>query len=212
MAIASSGVNCACATLLSPGLVPLLSDLELCYTRFFVRWLRASSIANNRLRCEARADGGAEMSIRFAIIYVSVAVVFCAIVAFLSGPLWGLRLDYEKGQQIQLLQILLPTFLSYLGAAVTYATVGSEFSEPIGERGRILRIITLAGVSFFLIGTILSTSVYYLSANGTLTYGRLEFNQYAAILTMLIGILSVTTSIISTYIFAARKSGTKHSA
>ncbi|MGB9367484.1 MAG: hypothetical protein WCE79_15865 [Xanthobacteraceae bacterium] len=143
---------------------------------------------------------------------MSVAVVFCAIVAFLSGPLWGLRLDYEKGQQIQLLQILLPTFLSYLGAAVTYATVGSEFSEPIGERGRILRIITLAGVSFFLIGTILSTSVYYLSANGTLTYGRLEFNQYAAILTMLIGILSVTTSIISTYIFAARKSGTKHSA
>lgn len=58
------------------------------------------------------------MSIRITIIYASLIVVLASFVAFISGPLWGLRLDYEKGQQFQLIQIIIPTFVSYLSTAV----------------------------------------------------------------------------------------------
>jgi hypothetical protein len=152
------------------------------------------------------------MSLRFSIIYTSAIIVVITMAAFISGPLWGLRLDYEKGQQIQLLQIVTPTFISYLGAAVTYATVGSEFPEPGGERGKILRIVTLSGFVIFVVGFLISTTIYYLSANGTLKLGHMEYAQYSSILTLLLGTLSVTTSVVSTYIFAARKSGKRSSA
>ena len=92
------------------------------------------------------------MSIRFTIIYVSLISIATILVLFLSGPIWGLRLDYEKGQQIQLIQIGIPTFLSYLSAAVTYATAGRDFPEPTGERGRILKVIAVGGLAIFGIG------------------------------------------------------------
>jgi hypothetical protein len=134
-----------------------------------------------------------------------LSIVLIVIVAFISGPLWGLKLDYEKGQQMQLIQIALPTFLSYLSSAVAYASVGNIFPEPDGERGRILRLICLGGLSIFFVGFTLSTVMFYMSADGTLKQGRLEYGQYTNLITMLLGILGVTTSAVTTFIFAARK-------
>ncbi len=145
------------------------------------------------------------MSIRFFIIYASLGIVLTMIVAILSGPFWGLRLDYEKGQQLQLIQIAIPTFLSYLTSAVAYASVGNVFSEPKGERGRILRIISIGGILIFIAGFLLSTALYYVSANGELHFGQLSFEQYTNLITLLLGVLGVTTSAVTTFIFAAKK-------
>jgi hypothetical protein len=81
------------------------------------------------------------MSIRIGLIYSSLAIVFLTFVAFLSGPLWGLRLDYEKGQQFLLIQIIVPTFVSFLSSAGVHATSEKSFPEPRGQKGRILRAI-----------------------------------------------------------------------
>jgi hypothetical protein len=153
-------------------------------------------------------EEGAEMSLRFTIIYLSLISISTILVLYLSGPLWGLRLDYEKGQQIQLIQIGIPTFLSYLSAAVTYATAGRDFPEPIGERGRILKTITVGGIIVFAIGFALATVVFYKSAEGSLPLGQLSFEQYTSLMTILIGLLGATTSAVAIYIFAsAEKAG-----
>jgi hypothetical protein len=143
------------------------------------------------------------MSIRFTIIYASLISVAIILVLFLSGPIWGLRLDYEKGQQIQLIQIGIPTFLSYLSAAVTYATAGRDFPEPTGERGRILKIITVGGLAIFGVGFALATLIFYKSAQGSLPSGRLSFEQYSSVITLIVGLLGATTSAVATYIFAS---------
>lgn len=145
------------------------------------------------------------MSVRFLVIYASLITIFAVLIAFLTGPLWGLRLDYEKGQHLQLIQISLPTFLSYLASAVAYATVGDVFPEPRGERGRIVRAVALGGIILFWIGLFVSTSIYYFSANGKLISGRLEYSQYTQVITLLLGILAVTTSAVTTFLFSNKK-------
>lgn len=145
------------------------------------------------------------MSIRFSIIYLSLAVVFITILLFVSGPLWDLRLDYEKGQQMQLIQMTTPLFVSYLSAAVAYAISGKETPEPTGERGKILRVMVIGAFLIFIVGAAVGTTMYYISANGTLKSGRLEFDRYSALMTLLLSILGATTSAISMYVFAGKK-------
>jgi hypothetical protein len=88
---------------------------------------------------------------------------------------------------------------------VAYAIAGNVFPEPRGERGRILRIVSFGGLAVFALGFTTATVMYYLSANGTVTYGRLGYDQYTNIVTMILGILALTTSGVTTYIFAAKK-------
>lgn len=145
------------------------------------------------------------MSIRFTIIYVSLGVVFATFVAVLTGPMWGLRLDYEKGQRLQLIQVIIPIFLTYLSTAIAYATIGKPFAEPRGERGRVLRVITAGAFMIFILVMIVATTVYYKSANGTLQYGRLDFDGYSSIMALLMGFLGITTSAVSMSIFSMRR-------
>ena len=145
------------------------------------------------------------MSIRFTIIYVSLGIVLITLVALMTGPAWGLRLDYEKGQRLQLIQVIIPVFLTYLSTAVTYVTCGNPFPEPRGERGKILRIITLGAFSVFIAVMIVATTMYYQSANGTLRYGQLDFDAYSTVLALMMGFLGVTTSAISIFIFSVKR-------
>src|SRR5450759_1767006 len=140
------------------------------------------------------------MSVRIALTYASLVIVLCTFVAFISGPLWGLRLDYEKGQQLQLIQIIIPTFLSFLLSAVIHATSGGAFPEPRGQKGKILSAITIGSLAIFSIGTVVATVVYYFSANGAIEYGRLDFDKYSFTITLLLGVLAATMSGISAYI------------
>lgn len=165
--------------------------------------INVSSYALGRLapgRCW-KTRLGASMSVRITLIYASLIVVLVSFVAFISGPLWGLRLDYEKGQQIQLIQIIIPTFISYLSTAIVYAGLGKAVPEPQGQRGQILRTINLGVLVIFAAGVIVATAMYYVSANGTLQYGRLNFERYSMIITMLLGLLAATTSAISAFLF-----------
>jgi hypothetical protein len=144
------------------------------------------------------------MSIRFTIVYVSLGVVFVTLVALVAGPMWGLRIDYEKGQRLQLIQVIIPIFLTYLSTAIAYATLGRPFPEPQGERGRLLRLITAGAFIIFVVVMIVATVVYYESANGTLLYGRLDFDGYSTLIALMMGFLGITTSAISMFIFSAR--------
>jgi len=159
------------------------------------------------VRMDARRQG-VSMSIRFLIIYTSLFVVMALIVLFVAAPLWDLRLDTEKGEQIQLIQIGIPIFISYLSSAVTYATVGKEFPEPQGERGRILRTVTFGSFAIFIVGFSVSTVMFYKTGHGTLP-NALDYRQYTNVITILLGLLAGTTSAVSTYIFATKADATQ---
>ncbi len=145
------------------------------------------------------------MSIRFTIIYASLIIVGCLLVLFLIGPAIGLPFDAEKGQQIQVMQIAIPTFVSYLSAAVTYATVRTAFPEPAGEQGKILRTIVVGSLTVFIVGFSVATFIFAEAGNGRIPNG-LSYQQYTVIITLLLGILGATTSSVSAFIFAAKGS------
>jgi hypothetical protein len=148
------------------------------------------------------------MSIRFLLIYISLFMVIALIALFIAAPLWGLPLDTEKGEQIQLIQISIPIFVSYLSSAVTYATVGINFPEPTGERGKILRTVTCGSFTIFSVGLIISTMMFYETGHGILP-NALDFRQYTNVITILLGLLAATTSVVSTCVFATKPVGSK---
>ena len=133
------------------------------------------------------------------------------IALFIAAPLWDLRLDTEKGEQIQLIQIGIPIFVSYLSNAVTYATVGKDFPEPQGERGRILRTVTFGCFAIFIVGFAISTLMFYKTGHGTLP-NALDYRQYTNVITILLGLLAGTTSAVSTFIFATKPDTAKPTA
>lgn len=145
------------------------------------------------------------MSVRIVVIYSSLIVVLASFVVFISGPIWGLRLDYEKGQQLQLIQIITPTFVSYLSTAVVYAAFSKAIPEPQGQRGQILRIVSVGVLCIFAAGIVVATAMYYFSANGALQYGRLNFERYSMIITMLLGLLAATTSAVAAFLFSVAR-------
>lgn len=143
------------------------------------------------------------MSVRFFLIYASLLSVFLTICLFLLSPLFGLGLDHEKGEHLQVIQIIIPTFLGYLTAAVTYATSKASFREPRGEKGRILQIVTVGSVLVFFFGVLLATVVFGLSSQEGSTLPGVSFSQYSSIVSILLGILSATTSAVSAFIFSS---------
>ena len=142
------------------------------------------------------------MSIRFTLIYASLFIVGLLIIVFLIGPFLDLPFDTEKGEHIQVMQIAIPTFISYLSAAVTYATVRTEFPEPVGERGKILRTITVGSLAIFMFGFAVATTIFYFSGRG-IRPNSMSYQQYTIVITFLLGILGATTSAISVYVFAS---------
>jgi hypothetical protein len=145
------------------------------------------------------------MRLRYLLIYASLIIIFLSLIGFMTGPIWGLRLDYEKGQQLQVIQIIIPTFLSYLAAAVVYVTKGASFVEPRGERGRILTIITIGVLAIFASGMITSIALYYFYANGTLRTSYFTFERLCQVMSILLGIMAATTTAVSTYLFTAKQ-------
>lgn len=141
------------------------------------------------------------MSIRFFLIYASFATVVVILTTFLTGPFWGLPLDYEKGQHLQLIQIVLPPFIAYLTAAVAFAKAGVSFAEPKGERGQMLRALCLGGLVVFAMCFALATYVFYATGRGLLASG-LSYGQYSAIITLILAVLGATTSAVSAIVFS----------
>jgi hypothetical protein len=145
------------------------------------------------------------MQLRDLIVYTSLVAVFVAVIGFLTGPLWGLRLDYEKGQQIQLIQMTIPTFLSYVALAVVYATKGKSLPEPRGQRQRILYVVTIGALIIFIAGMIASTALYYFYANGTFRASHFNFEKYTLMISLLLSVLAVTITTISTHLFDVKQ-------
>jgi hypothetical protein len=52
---------------------------------------------------------------------------------------------------------------------------------------------------------IVATGMFYLSANGTLHYGRLDFDKYSYTITALLGILAAATSGITSFVFGIKR-------
>lgn len=141
------------------------------------------------------------MSIRFFLIYASFATVLFILATFLTGPFWGLPLDYEKGQHLQLVQIALPPFIAYLTAAVAFARAGISLAEPKGERGRMLRLLCQGGLVVFVLGFALATCLFYATGRGLIVSG-LNYGQYSTVITLILAVLGATTSAVSAIVFS----------
>jgi hypothetical protein len=134
-------------------------------------------------------------------LIISSLIITGAQMAFLLiAPSLGFPLIYPKN--INLLQIVTPVFLGYLGAAthfifqnpVPVAPVQNQFLGILIKGPLILYILSVVS-AFFAFG--------YTNRVGAPIGGGMGVDNLGTALSISLGVLAVTTSVISSYLFAA---------
>jgi hypothetical protein len=144
-------------------------------------------------------------SARFAIVGYSLAITFFLIVfLFLSQPL-GMRFDFAREEHLRLIDIVLPTFLGYLGAASHFLFNANRGREVDRENASMLALLVHGPFLIFICAVAaLFVSHYYSNRPLHIDDARIDaltFNQLSRYLSICLGVLAVSVGIISGYLF-----------
>lgn len=141
---------------------------------------------------------------RMAVILYSLSISgFLIVFLILAQPL-GLRFDYGAQQNMQLIDVVLPTFFGYLGAASHFlfnANCGREIDE---QNAGMLRIIIHGPFIVF----IAAVAALFYAHQVSLTphdprIEPMEFTTLSWYLAVCLALLAATVGIISSYLFGA---------
>ena len=141
------------------------------------------------------------------IILASLSITGFQIIFLLIAPILFYALKYP--QNIDLLQIISPVFLGYLGSASHFVFARSAarsngkplFLEPL-VKGPLLIYVAGVVAAFF--------SFFWSNRSGAPLGTGMSVQQLGNALAILLGILAATTGIITSYLFSVPGSDTNH--
>jgi len=134
------------------------------------------------------------------LITSSLVITAAQMVFLITAPVVGFPLQYPKN--LDLLQIVTPVFLGYLGAAAHFI-----FRNPVPEvsvQNRYLGLLVRGPLAIYVIvtGSALAAFGYANRADAAAGTG-ISVPNLATILSLSLGLLAATTSVINSYLFAA---------
>ena len=140
------------------------------------------------------------------LIMGSLLIIGIQMVFLIAAPSFGFPLVYPKN--LDLLQIVTPTFLGYLGSAshfifrTSIRTVPAQ-TEFLGMlvKGPVIIYVLVAFTAFVAFG--------YSNREGALIGGGMSVDQLATTLSLSLGILAATTAVITSYLFVDPKTARK---
>ena len=138
---------------------------------------------------------------RTRIILFSLAVTGSLLPFLFIGPAVGYPL--QPPQARQLIAVIIPVFLSYLGAGIAYVFKGTPAEpEPNPERRSLLGLLINGA---FLVFTLCLLSLIgafgYSNRLSALPGTGMEFTEFAAGMTAILGILTSTVGASMVYLF-----------
>ena len=136
------------------------------------------------------------------IILSSLIITGVQIVFLLAAPAIGFPLSYPKN--LDLLQIVSPVFLGYLGSASHFVFQPAPQALPVQNQflGMLVRGPII--IYTFAIMTALATFGYSNRIGATIGSG-MSVDNLATALSVALGVLAVTTGIITSYLFVPPK-------
>lgn len=118
------------------------------------------------------------------------------------APSLGFPLGYPKN--LDLLQIISPVFLGYLGAASHFIFQPEE--PEVSVRNQYLELLLKGPIFIYFIAVAAAFVAFGYSNRVGATIGEgMSVENLSTALTICLGLLAVTTGILSSYLFASRK-------
>ena len=138
---------------------------------------------------------------RKRLILMSLVSSACVFVFFLLAPALGYPLAWE--QSIRLIELIVPVFVGYLGAAAHYIFQSTSGSTKVAPMPELASLVTFGPLLVFLIGSGVVLFVFgYTNRSSAFPGTGMNIDVLSAIFTALLGLLTVTTSVAISYFFS----------
>lgn len=144
-------------------------------------------------------------SARICIIVYSLCITASLIFFLILSPVIGMRFDYSQEQNLRLIDIVLPTFFGYLGAASHFLFNSNRGREISDNNIFMLRLLIHGPFLIFILSTACLFFTYYVThrplPDNVARIYRMDFNSLSRYLSICLALLAVTVGIISSYLF-----------
>lgn len=138
------------------------------------------------------------------LIGASLALTLLLLLFFLIAPSLGYPLKYDKA--FQLLGTVVPVFTGYLGAAAHFIFRRKGHPEVQLGNERLLKLLTFGPLIVFALATVAILFSFGFSNRMAAPMGIGMTVEVLGIgLTMILGVLTISTSVLVSYLFAAER-------
>jgi hypothetical protein len=136
------------------------------------------------------------------LILSSLLITGSQIVFFIVAPVFGFPLQYPKN--LDLLQIVLPVFLGYLGAASHFIFQNPAPSVP--AQTQYLGLLVKGPIIIYTLAIASALVAFGYSNRADADIGSgMSIDNLATALSIALGVLAVTTGVLSSYLFVVPK-------
>lgn len=152
--------------------------------------------------------GSTAQSARIAVVVYSLAISGGTILfLILAQPLGIKGFDYHQEQNLRLIDVVLPTFFGYLGAA-SHFLFNSNNGRDVDEKNALLLRILIHGPFVIFILAVCALFFTYHTTNQVLAnddprVAGLDFASLSRYLSICLALLAATVSILSSYLFGS---------
>jgi len=134
------------------------------------------------------------------LILFSLCVTGVQIVFFVAAPALGFPLQYPKN--LDLLQIVSPVFLGYLGAASHFIFQNPAPDVPV--QNEFLGLLVKGPIIIYSAAVIAALSAFaYSNRQGAVIGNGMSIDALAMTMSISLGVLAVSTGILTSYLFVA---------
>lgn len=153
----------------------------------------------------------AAQNARLAIIVYSICIMGFLLIFLGLAQVIGMRFDYSKQENLRLIDVVIPTFLGYLGSASQFIFRDSTGRTVRKEKESLLKILVHAPFWIFILFVGSLFYIHYWTHLPTPVGGArvdpLQFDALSRYLALAIGILSATINVISANLFGTLGGG-----
>ncbi|MCX5855596.1 MAG: hypothetical protein NTZ24_13680 [Deltaproteobacteria bacterium] len=141
-------------------------------------------------------------SARKWLIVSSLIITGGQMIFLLTAPAFSFPLAYPKN--LELLQIVLPVFLGYLGSASHF--IFQSPTAPVRVKNQFLGLLVKGPIIIYVLAVLAAFGSFsYTNRIGADSGVGMSVDNLATALSLTLGLLAVTTGIVSSYLFAIPK-------
>lgn len=158
----------------------------------------------------------AAQSARVSIVIYSLGITGTLIVFLILAQPLGMRFDFGQEQNMRLIDIVLPTFFGYLGAASNFIFNASGGRQVDDENVTMLKLLVHGPFIIFVLAVAALFFAHYVSHRPLATseprIDVMDFGTLSRYLSVCLALLAATVSVISGYLFGSQPKKTNDSA
>ncbi|TGS71702.1 hypothetical protein EN844_01580 [Mesorhizobium sp. M3A.F.Ca.ET.201.01.1.1] len=146
-------------------------------------------------------------SARLAVVVYSLCITGALILFLILAQPIGMRFDFGRQENLRLVDIVIPTFLGYLGSA-SHFLFNSNRGREIDEQNSVMLRLLVHGPFVIFILTMFALFYAHYTSHRPLAISEpridvMDFNTLSRYVSISLGLLAITVGVVSSYLFGS---------